>query len=396
LDEEHDGDVRALTEPHVSQVMDECFQCKLCEVQCPYTPRDSHEFKLDFPKLVHRFQAQRTKREGNAFRERVLGDPDRTGRLARMSLGLANVANRTRVHRWFMERFLGIHRDKDLPTFAAATFESWARKVGRLATKPDHEAVLFQTCFVQNNEPQIGRDTLEVMDANQVDCRAVEGLVCCGMPAWEHGDLDTVRANAKINLDILLPHVQAGAKVLVLQPSCAMLLRRELPELMDGPDRARAELLAEAVCSPSELLWSIRKEDRYNTDYKSGLPEGTVLAYHAPCHTRAQAKGFRGRDVLRKLPGVSKVKTTMECCGHDGTYAMKVESFEASARIGKRSFDEMKEAEAEVWVTDCGLAAMQFRQHAGHDAQHPMSVLARAHREHGFAHPKRLTDGEDP
>ena len=45
--------------------MDACFQCKLCEVQCPYTPRDQHEFQLDFPKLVHRYKAQRQpKREG--------------------------------------------------------------------------------------------------------------------------------------------------------------------------------------------------------------------------------------------------------------------------------------------------------------------------------------------
>ena len=32
----------------------------------------------------------------------------------------------------------------------------------------------------------------------------------------------------------------------------------------------------------------------------------------------------------------------MECCGHDGTYAMKVEGFDASKRIGKKSFEGMK------------------------------------------------------
>ena len=55
----------------------------------------------------------------------------------------------------------------------------------------------------------------------------------------------------------------------------------------------------------------------------------------------------------------------MECCGHDGTYAMKTESFEASIRIGEKAFSSMKEAGAEVWATDCPLAAIQFNQHAG-------------------------------
>src|SRR5207249_5797219 len=83
LDQKHDGDVRRLTADDTRRVMDSCFQCKLCEVQCPYTERDGHEFKLDFPRLVHRYVAQRTTRQGIRLRDRVLGDPDRAGVLAR-------------------------------------------------------------------------------------------------------------------------------------------------------------------------------------------------------------------------------------------------------------------------------------------------------------------------
>jgi Fe-S oxidoreductase len=89
---------------------------------------------------------------------------------------------------------------------------------------------------------------------------------------------------------------------------------------------------------------------------------------------------------LRKLPGVQP-QMTMECCGHDGTYAMKVESFEASARIGKKAFEGLAEAKAEIWVTDCPLAALQFEQHADKKAMHPMSVLAKAYRGEAFRRP---------
>ena len=77
-------------------------------------------------------------------------------------------------------------------------------------------------------------------------------------------------------------------------------------------------------------------------------------------------------------------KITMECCGHDGTYAMTVEGFEPSQRAGKNAFAGMRDAEAEVWATDCPLAALQFQQHAGRKPMHPMSILARAYREDGF------------
>jgi Fe-S oxidoreductase len=80
----------------------------------------------------------------------------------------------------------------------------------------------------------------------------------------------------------------------------------------------------------------------------------------------------------------------MECCGHDGTHAMTVEGFEPSLRIGRKAFDGMREAEAQVWSTDCPLAALQFAQHTGVKPMHPMTILARAYREDGF--PVRVAD----
>jgi len=74
----------------------------------------------------------------------------------------------------------------------------------------------------------------------------------------------------------------------------------------------------------------------------------------------------------------------MECCGHNGTYAMKVEGFDPAKRIGKKAFDGLQSAEADLWSTDCPLAAIQFQQHAGRKPLHPMSVLARAYRADGF------------
>ena len=98
IDKTHDGDVRKLSAAEVEGVMDACFQCKLCDVQCPYTPRDNHQFQLDFPKLVHRYDAIKAKTEGLTLRDRVLGDPDLTGKLARASFGLANTMNLSLIH----------------------------------------------------------------------------------------------------------------------------------------------------------------------------------------------------------------------------------------------------------------------------------------------------------
>jgi Fe-S oxidoreductase len=385
VDQRHQGDARKVDAGETRQVMDACFQCKLCEVQCPYTPRDKHPFQLDFPKLVHRFRAIERRGKRKTLRLRVLNDPDTAGKLARLSFGMANVANRSRPLRVLMEKAIGIHRDKLLPPFASEPFDAWAEREGFVRAEPGGEAVLFQTCFVQHNEPGLGRDALEVLKRNGVDVRVVKGLACCGMPAWEQGDLASLRAQARRDLDLLMPFVEKGAKVLVVNPTCSMMMRREWPGLLEGEDRARAERLAGAVMDASEFVWSIRDEPRFNTDFRSA-PSGGV-AYHAPCHLRAQGIGFKGRDLLRKIPGLTVTASVLECCGHDGTWAMTVEGFGPSARLGRKAFDGMKGAQATTWATDCPLAAVQFQQHAGRRPLHPLSILARAYRGEPFEGP---------
>lgn len=382
IDERHDGDVRKINEIETDQIMDACFQCKLCEVQCPYTVRENHEFLLDFPKLVHRYKAQKTAKHGVSFRNKMLGDPEKTAKLVRSTFGIADKLNqKSRIHRKFMEFLVGIHNEKNLPKFPRETFTSWAEKENLISGQSEGEVVLFPTCYVENNEPEIGQDTVKVLKKNGVSVTCEKGLACCGMPAWESGDLKTMQDFASKNLDLLEPHVKAGKKVVAINPTCSMMLRQEYPELVKEEDRERALLLAEKVADPSEYLWSIRNEERFNTDFAT-TPQ--KVSYHTPCHLRAQSVGFKARDLLRKIPGV-KVDTTMECCGHDGTFAMKTEGFEASVRIGKKSFDSMSESSAEVWATDCPLAAMQFDQHADKRPMHPMSILAKAYDETGFS-----------
>ena len=242
------------------------------------------------------------------------------------------------------------------------------------------EIVLFQTCYVQNNEPQIGRDTVSVLEKNKVSLSCAKGLKCCGMPAWETGDLETLRKNAHHNTEILFPFAKKGAKILAINPTCSMIMRREYKELLAPEYRKKAEVVVDAIRDPSEFLWSRKKEGLFNKNFKSSPG---VISYHAPCHLRAQAIGFKGRDLLREIPGV-KLHSVLECCGHDGTHAMKKEGFEVSIKYGQKAFSQMKMVDSEVWSTDCPLAALQFQQHAKVKPMHPMTILEKAYREDGF------------
>lgn len=378
----NDGDVRKLSRQQNDAVVDDCFQCKLCYVKCPYTPDDGHEFQLDFPRLLLRYNAVRVKEDGLGFRERFLGDPDRAGRLASKVAPVANVANRTKAHRVLMEKAMGIHRDKQLPEFHRETFEAWRSKTAAApranGSAAGEEVVLFHTCFVNFNNPDVGRSAIEALERNGVLVHSPEQN-CCGMPAMDGGDLEFAKKQARRNVEVLSPYVERGMKVLAINPTCSYTLKKEYAELV-GPDlEEKARALSAATRDLMEYFFELKKAGKLDRDFKTTPGD---IAYHVPCHLKAQNIGFRSRDVLKTVPG-AKVRVVDGCCGHDGTWAMKTENFEKSLKVGKPAFDAM--SEGGVMATDCPLAAIQFEQATGTKPVHPVELLAAAYRDAGFA-----------
>lgn len=380
----YDGDVRQMTRAENDAVVDDCFQCKLCYVKCPYTADDGHEFDLDFPRLLLRYNAQRAKREGVAFRERFLGDPMRTGKLASAVAPLANVANRTKAHRVLMEKAMGIHRDKQLPDFHRETFEAWRKKNPSLprseAPATGEEVVLFHTCFVNFNNPGVGKDAIEVLERNGVRVHTPK-QGCCGMPAMDGGDIEHARRQARSNVEVLKPFVDRGLKVLAINPTCSYTMKKEYPELVGSDMEADARALASATRDLMEYFFELKREKKLDRDFQTTPGD---IAYHIPCHLKAQNIGYRSRDVMKTIPG-AKVRVVDGCCGHDGTWAMKTEHFEKSLKVGKRAFDDM--SKGGLMATDCPLAAIQFEQATGERPIHPIQVLAASYRDSGFDTP---------
>ena len=371
----HDGDVRKLTKSETDRVNDTCYQCKLCYVKCPYTPDDGHSFQLDFPRLLMRANAVRRKEEGIGFREKMLARPELVGTIAGATAGLTNWANKQPLLRVGLEAILGIHREKLLPEFQSQKFEEW------LAAQPkpagsDAKAVLFATCYVNHNAPEIGKAAVDVFSKSGVSLSCPKQN-CCGMPALEAGDVELAKKLAQANVDSLAPHAAAGKKILAINPTCSYMLRKEYADLVPGE---ASRTVAAATMDLCEYLFVLKQEGSFNRDFQS--TPGTI-AYHLPCHLKAQNIGYRSRDMMRLIPGAT-IKMVDQCSAHDGTWAMKKEFFPLSMLAGKKAFDGMKDAAADVMASDCPLAAIQFDQAVGTRPLHPIQVLSRAYKKDGF------------
>ena len=77
------------------------------------------------------------------------------------------------------------------PTLRDSAPRSVAWPVRDGARTPGKVAV-FATCYVNYNEPGIGRDLLAILEHNEIPYELVEQEACCGMPKLELGDLESV------------------------------------------------------------------------------------------------------------------------------------------------------------------------------------------------------------
>lgn len=183
-----------------------------------------------------RSKTQHVKAQGLSLGDRVLGNPDLVGKIGTATSSLANWANESKIHRRFMQRLLGIHKDKKLPPFASKTLKTQfaARRKG-LHDEAAAKIAFFSTCYLNYNQPEIGLDTLEVMERNNVDV-AFAYERCCGMPHWHNGDMDAAIEAAKDNVARLLRFVEEGRTVVATNPTCSQMIRVEYPRLLGTED----------------------------------------------------------------------------------------------------------------------------------------------------------------
>jgi hypothetical protein len=118
----------------IHAVADQCWQCKLCYIKCPYTPDEGASELLDFPRLMARERAVRAQRRASRWSTRILGEPQRIGALGSGVMApLANFVHASQLVRKVQEKVTGISAQFKLPPMARETFTPGWRKHKPLA-----------------------------------------------------------------------------------------------------------------------------------------------------------------------------------------------------------------------------------------------------------------------
>ncbi|MBT5048154.1 MAG: glycerol-3-phosphate dehydrogenase [Rhodospirillaceae bacterium] len=390
IDESDTGELDSVKSDDFKPVVDACTLCDMCFMtKCPYVP--PHEFNLDFPHLMLRYRAIELRSGKVPFVAKQVAETDRNGKLAAPVAPLANWGTKlgNPLTRPVMEAVSGIDRKAALPKFHGKTFAARAKQaapeINQEAPAHGRKAVLYATCFVNYNNPDIGEAARGVLARNGVETEVVYPR-CCGMPKLEHGDLDAVAESARAVSAELLPWIDKGYDIIALVPSCTLMLKFEWPLIL--PDDENVKKLSAATRDITEYVVDIARNEGLSPGL-SALEGGVTV--HLACHARAQNIGPKAADMLRLLPD-TEVGVIERCSGHGGSWGMMKDNFDTALKVGKPVARDAVEKNRGAVVSECPLAALHILQgmeaiNEGSDqpsaipdvAPHPIEIMAKAY-----------------
>jgi Fe-S oxidoreductase len=381
IDESSTMEVDGVDKKDYQKVVDQCYLCDMCYMaKCPYTP--PHEWNVDFPHLMLRAKAINFKEKGASIRDKILTNTDTVGRLASIPVVdiTVNALNKNTTFRRGLEKSIGVHHQAPVPEYHSRTMRKrvapqlkamTAKVVGRTTGK----VALYATCYGNYNSPDLGDDFVKVFQHNHIDFRLVNKESCCGMPKLELGDLESVKQAKEKNIPVLYALLQQGFDIIAPVPSCVLMYKQELPLMF--PDDEQVQAVKRAFFDPFEYLHLRHKGGEFNTDFSKALGE---VSYQIACHLRVQNIGFKTRDILSLIPDTN-IYTQERCSGHNGTYAVKVETRDKSLKIAKPVVRKVEKLKPDYHASDCPMAATHIVNltESVNVASHPMTLLRMAY-----------------
>lgn len=360
IDESETMELDSVPKSSYESVVDECYMCDLCYLtKCPYVP--PHEWNVDFPHLMLRAKAVKFSEGRVRTRDKLLTSTVAVGKFAGLPIvsEITNAVNNSKTMRKAIEKVGGIHSEAPIPKFERPSYRQAVSKNGRsvnnLIQQRRHEenmpkVALFVTCYGNQNSPSLVLDMEKVFEHNGIPLRVIQSDSCCGMPKFELGDLESVRKFADQNMTEMVELVKQGYLISAPIPSCVLMYRKELPLLL--PDQKSVQQVAGAMRDPFEILIDLKKSGQLKTDFTRHLGN---IAYHAPCHQRVQNIGYKTKEILELVPNTN-VTLIERCSGHDGTYAVKQESYPQAKKICRPIVRAIDKSGPDIYISDCPMA----------------------------------------
>lgn len=360
-----DGERLRLKQPDFyDNALKYCLNCKRCEVACPSNVR-----------IGDIIQAARIKYgpKNKSVRNYILANTDLVGSLASPFAPIVNTAVSLKPVRYMMDKVMAIDHRRIFPKYSHGTFTSWYRKHAAAEQAAyDRQVSYFHGCYVNYNNPQLGKDLIRVMNAAGYGVRLLDKEKCCGVALISNGLYGQALKQARTNMESIRRAVKDnGTDIIATSSTCTFTIRDEYPHLLDIDNNDVRDNIELAT----RYIYRLIKSEGVQLKFKKNA-EPLKVAYHTPCHMEKMGWAYYSIELLRMIPGVEVTVLDSQCCGIAGTYGFKKENYATSQAIGEPLFRQIEESGADIVATDCETCKWQIEMSTSKPCEHPLSILA--------------------
>ncbi|MCX7983182.1 MAG: anaerobic glycerol-3-phosphate dehydrogenase subunit C [Syntrophales bacterium] len=337
-----------------------CCQCRRCQTACPY----------GVPCADIILRAQMKHEEVKSFSRQMFARVHTLGRISSSLAPLVNFLMRRERVKSLMRK-LGVSTSIPFPSYRFRTLERSWKNVGLLTGRKEKKVALFHGCFMNFNQPEIGRKIRNLLSILGYEV-TIPPQTCCGLPALGNYDEERARKYAQKNLDCLIPYVDAGYDILYTCTSCGLTITHDYQKILQVSGGKK-------VAENTYYLYDYLLNTLSKEAITSLLGEVDLkVTYHIPCHLKALGIGYPFREILASIPGLDLSIQDEYCCGLAGSYGFKRENEETARLIGEKAARRIEETQANVIVSDCGACRMQLSHLTGCEAVDPADILEKS------------------
>ncbi|BBX49216.1 FAD-binding and (Fe-S)-binding domain-containing protein [Mycolicibacterium poriferae] len=323
----------------VQEVLDLCLSCKACSSDCP-TGVDMATYKAEF--LDHYYRGR-----VRPVAHYSLGWLPRWLTLTAGAAPLVNAALASPLRSAAL-RLGGLTTHRVLPTFASRG--QLRRELGTPHTGTS-DLVLLVDSFTKGFRPEVAGAARRVVEDSGHRAE-VRTDFCCGLTWISTGQLR--QARKRLTRTAATLDDGTDRPIVVIEPSCAAALRKDLPELVNSTSAQRVarrvRTFAEQVSAQSSRGWTP----------KIALPESVTVQTH--CHEYAVFGAATQRDALAAI-GIGRVREATGCCGVAGNFGFERQHYDVSMAVAEQALAPALRADpGAVVLTDGFSCHMQARQ----------------------------------
>ncbi|HWQ35159.1 MAG TPA: FAD-binding and (Fe-S)-binding domain-containing protein [Blastocatellia bacterium] len=350
----------------VKEALDLCLACKGCKGECPVQV-DMAAYKSEF--LSHYYEGRLRPR--TAW---TMGHIHFWSRLASIAPGVVNFLTHAPVFNRVAKTIAGIHPLRTIPEYAPVSFREWFRQRRSNGHASREAVILWADTFNNYFHPETAQAAVEVLEAAGFRVVVPTQDLCCGRPLHDWGMLAEAKARLREILDALKAPIEAGATIVVLEPSCASVFRDELTNFFPTDENAKR-------LSHQTMLFSEFLERRAPHFELPQLRRHAVV--HGHCHHKSLWKMDDEEAVLKRM-GVDFEMPDTGCCGMAGAFGFeRGDHYEVSLKCGERVLlPAVREAAKDAIIIADGFSCReQIAQTTDRHALHLAQVIQMAMRE---------------